>query len=67
MTQGVGKTVVCRKRSIQAPLRGLTITLEAAWASEELSLRIVAFMKERLSKNDLPPLCYEEGLASLGY
>ena len=62
VTENMGKAVLARSRVITVNFKGLSLEIEAGSVSEELSLRLFAYIKERVGADKLPSLPFEMDL-----
>ncbi len=62
VTEKMDKAALARNRVITVDFRGLSLEIEAGSVSEELSLRLFAYIKERVGADKLPSLPFEMDL-----
>ena len=59
VTESIDKALLARTRVITLGFKGLALEIEAGSVSEELSLRVFAYIKERMDADKLPSLPFE--------
>ena len=59
VTEKMDKAVLARSRVITVGFKGLSLEIEAGSVSEELNLRLFAYIKERVGADKLPSLPFD--------